>query len=190
MKRIRLGILIAIAVLAIQSCAVEVSAQRQETRRVRAIMLDPAGVVMAGYTNVPYLRGVGSIVGIDMDYWAINDRTHPTVFIVSAGAVSESLCIQINPAYVGSNYLPSRQVCGLSQIGGDSDCTLFEFEDPIYGRGVIGRVAVPLRWHLPFEQQALVSDCLAEAIPMAVEEVRASSSAMRTLQDYVRSSGE
>jgi hypothetical protein len=148
-------------------------------------MLDPDGVVMTGYANIPYLRGVGAEIGQDIDYWAINDRTKPTIFVSSRGAVDDAGCISISPAYVSPDRLPSSQVCGLIRDVGGDGCTTYRFSDATYGSGVVAISDVNLRWRLPFEEQARVGDCIVDAVEASIGGARINASAWRALVDYV-----
>jgi len=152
---------------------------------LRLVMLDTNGVVMAGYTNIPHLPSVGAEIGQDVRYWVDTDGVNPTLFVASLGSVDGARCIEINSAFVGADYLPARRVCGLAAADSESGCTTYRYSDAVYGRGVVVESDVALQWHLAFDEQARVGDCIVDAVVASVERERLTPHAWRILTDYV-----
>jgi hypothetical protein len=150
-------------------------------------MLDSDGVAMAGYSNIPFLRGVGAEIGQDIRYWAINDPISPTLFIASRGAVDDEGCIAINTAFVSADRLQAPRVCGLVATDSASGCATYRFSDTAYGRGFVVVSDVVLQWRLAFDQQARVGDCIVDALVASVGRERLTPQAWRILTDYVGS---
>lgn len=175
----------ALLLACVAACSTVVESRAQTP--LRLTMLDPDGVVIDGYGNVPYLEAVGHYIGIDLDYRNTDDTIQPTLFVASRGAVDETGCLSINPAFVAPDRLASPSVCGLVAVEGQPGCAMYRFTDPAYGRGFVVVSDVSLEWHLPFSDQARVGDCIVDVVIAAIGRDRFTPHGWRVLTDYVGS---